>query len=181
MKTISKIPYERRLKMSKARKAYYARLTESEKEKIYSQARAKKISVKRKEVGAPWLVGRIINQDTREKISKAQLGKKLSDEHKQKIRLAHLGKMVWNKDKTFPEYSEDRSIFWKGEKVGYRALHMWVAKHRGKASSCTVNVKHQSSRFHWANISQEYKRDLNDWISLCPKCHRQYDLGRVSL
>ncbi len=25
--------------------------------------------------------------------------------------------------------------------------------------------------FNWANISQEYKRDIKDWKQLCKKCH----------
>lgn len=31
-------------------------------------------------------------------------------------------------------------------------------------------------QIHWANVSKEYKRDLADWIRLCQKCHKAYDL-----
>ena len=63
---------------------------------------------------------------------------------------------------------------WRGDKVGYFALHSWVTRQLGKASKCehckTVNLKYE-----WANKSHEYKRDLTDWISLCFSCHRKYD------
>jgi len=29
--------------------------------------------------------------------------------------------------------------------------------------------------FDWAHISDEYKRDLDDWVQLCRKCHYQFD------
>jgi len=70
---------------------------------------------------------------------------------------------------------------WKGDRVQYRALHNWVNRWKGKANSCSNDLNHKSTRFHWANISQEYKRELNDWINLCPRCHKQYDKGRMVL
>lgn len=62
---------------------------------------------------------------------------------------------------------------WKGDKAGYAALHTWVRRKLGRALWCTqcfsyVNVQ-------WANISHKYKRDLNDWMQLCYRCHRKYD------
>ena len=30
-------------------------------------------------------------------------------------------------------------------------------------------------RYHWANISGEYKRDLTDYKRLCVSCHRYFD------
>ena len=65
---------------------------------------------------------------------------------------------------------------WKGDKVGYYALHDWISRKLGKAVICK-KCGYQGN-CHWANKSHEYKRDLNDWISLCPKCHKGYDKGR---
>jgi hypothetical protein len=62
----------------------------------------------------------------------------------------------------------------KGESVGYDALHDWVNRHRGKAVKCEHCGK-DHGRIEWANKSHEYKRDLSDWISLCKKCHYAYD------
>jgi len=62
----------------------------------------------------------------------------------------------------------------KGESVGYDALHDWVNRHKGKACKCE-NCGNDKGRIEWANKSHEYKRDLEDWIQLCKKCHYAYD------
>lgn len=62
----------------------------------------------------------------------------------------------------------------KGENVGYDALHDWVNRHKGKASICKHCGK-DYGRIEWANKSHEYKRDLNDWIPLCKSCHIKFD------
>lgn len=65
---------------------------------------------------------------------------------------------------------------WKGENVGYFALHHWVNRHKGKAQICTFCHKRGKGRsIHWANISHQYKRDLNDYFSLCVSCHKEHD------
>ena len=47
----------------------------------------------------------------------------------------------------------------------------------GKPKKCTkCGIKKTTPKsIQWANKSKEYKRDLNDWISLCSKCHFRYD------
>lgn len=80
------------------------------------------------------------------------------------------GQEPWNKGLTgFPSPSN-----FKGEEVGYDALHDWVNRHKGKAKECEHCGK-SSGRIEWANKSRNYLRDLNDWISLCKKCHYKYD------
>ena len=72
---------------------------------------------------------------------------------------------------------------WKGDKVGYTALHDWVRKHLGRPKKC-VNCETTSNNSHaiqWANKSQEYRRDLSDWLRLCASCHKRYDLGLLSV
>lgn len=61
-----------------------------------------------------------------------------------------------------------------GDDVGYVGLHTWVRSRLGKATKCSQCGK-SHDRIHWANISQEYKRDLSDWMQLCPSCHIAYD------
>lgn len=72
---------------------------------------------------------------------------------------------------------------WKGDKVGYLALHTWVQRTLGKPDTCkqckATGLKGHG--IHWANLSQEYKRDVSDWVRLCAWCHKQYDLGRLKL
>lgn len=72
---------------------------------------------------------------------------------------------------------------WKGNKVGYDALHNWVERQLGKPKYCSGCKKVGNSvnnvwNVHWANKSHKYKRDLWDWLALCRKCHYQYDLNR---
>lgn len=66
---------------------------------------------------------------------------------------------------------DNNSRFWKGDNVGYRGLHLWVQKHLGKANHCEKDISHKSTRYHWGNISKDYKRDLSDWMQLCPSCN----------
>jgi len=70
---------------------------------------------------------------------------------------------------------------WKGDKVGYFGLHTWVHRKLGRPTSCThcgskgkKNGRNWS--IHWANKSQEYLRDIEDWIPLCISCHIKYDM-----
>ncbi|HPV97945.1 MAG TPA: hypothetical protein PLZ78_08975 [Spirochaetota bacterium] len=60
---------------------------------------------------------------------------------------------------------------WKGDKVGYFALHGWVKRKLEKPSVCSVcGIK--ASRMEIHNKSGKYKRDLSDWQWLCAGCHR---------
>lgn len=74
--------------------------------------------------------------------------------------------------------TEEKALNWKGDKVRYRTLHKWVEKHLGKANKCMKNLRHTSTRYHWANISHTYKRDLSDWIQMCPSCNGKDRVGR---
>jgi len=63
---------------------------------------------------------------------------------------------------------------WKEMGFSNAALHIWVKRHRGKPNICEFCRK---KAIHWANKSHKYKRDLNDWLSLCGSCHKKYDLA----
>jgi hypothetical protein len=56
----------------------------------------------------------------------------------------------------------------------YKALHWWIGLQKGKASNfhCKFCLKQAQE---WANISQEYNSDVNDYMPLCSKCHFNYD------
>lgn len=71
-------------------------------------------------------------------------------------------------------YRGTSHIGWKGDAVGYAGLHKWIGRKLGKPSLCE-HCHTTEGRFEWANKSQEYKRDLDDWLRLCVKCHRNYD------
>lgn len=73
-----------------------------------------------------------------------------------------LGKIPWN---------------WKGDNVGYTALHDWVRKVLGKPTTCEHCGKTglTGMKIHWANKSGQYLRRKFDWIRLCVSCHRKHD------
>lgn len=77
----------------------------------------------------------------------------------------------------FADMKDDKHANWKGDKVSYSGLHKWVAARLGKPMECEFcGYKSENPKeIHWANKSQEYKRDLDDWLRLCAGCHRQYD------
>jgi len=65
----------------------------------------------------------------------------------------------------------ENNFQWKGDDVGYFALHSWVYRNLGKAKDCKRCGKIKK-RYVWHNISGEYKRDLSDWKSVCDTCHK---------
>jgi hypothetical protein len=85
-----------------------------------------------------------------------------SEEYRKNIGKAHEG---------------EKSCRWKGDKVGYTAVHDWVKKWRGKPEKCEGCGKDGliGSKIHWANIDHQYRRVLEDYIRLCSKCHKLYD------
>ena len=87
-------------------------------------------------------------------------GKKLSEEHKLAIKR---GKKI----------GED-CTFWKGNSAKHRAVHSWVVYYKGKASENKCVDCGKQAR-HWSNIDHKYKRDLDDYIARCYKCHFKYD------
>jgi len=65
--------------------------------------------------------------------------------------------------------SGEKHLNWKGDKVGYDALHDWVNSRLGKPDTCSYCGRSGLSgrQIHWANKSGDYKRDLTDWVRLC--------------
>jgi len=107
-------------------------------------------------------------------------GKKHSEETKHKI-----GKKNQNKEHRHTEatkkkisigHKNEKAYNWKGDKVGYSSLHAWIRRNLEPAKSCVKCLgKRGSKKFEWANISHEYRRDLNDYMQLCKICHNEYD------
>lgn len=70
----------------------------------------------------------------------------------------------------------ENNVNWKGDEVGYDALHDWVSRKLGRPKKCEhCGLNDSSRRYEWANKSHKYKRELDDWIRLCKKCHMRYD------
>lgn len=64
---------------------------------------------------------------------------------------------------------------WKGDNVGYYALHRWIRRHKGVPSACEKCGK--TGRLDASNKDHKYTRNLDDWQFLCQKCHKEYDLA----
>lgn len=64
---------------------------------------------------------------------------------------------------------------WRGDAVGYTALHRWVVRHRGRPSRCEHCGTTSARRYEWANVDHRYRRVLDDYLRLCTTCHRRYD------
>lgn len=123
--------------------------------------------------------GFLNSPETRAKISIAKKGGKLSLETRQKMSEAHKGKRPKNwasaiaKAHAAPFKVGEDHQFWKGDDVGYAALHAWVSRRLGTPSCCARCGTTTARRYEWANISREYRRDLTDWERLCVSCHRR--------
>lgn len=62
----------------------------------------------------------------------------------------------------------------------YRAIHNWVEVRLGKPMECENCGDTSRSRYHWANISGKYLRDITDWVRLCVTCHWLFD-GKANM
>lgn len=130
------------------------------------------------------------------KIGIANTGKRRSDALKKRMSEARKGKPVWwmlrglpnpmqgKKTSENPQHKQAMVEFqgkanpaWKGNKVGYTALHQWVYKKLGQPRLCEHcgNSDLKPRQYHWANKSRKYKRNVTDWIRLCASCHKKYD------
>lgn len=74
----------------------------------------------------------------------------------------------------------ERNHMWKGRFASYKAFHLRLRHLYGKASDypCSFcGTTDPSKAYDWANMTGELW-DAADYIPLCRKCHRQYDLQR---
>ena len=99
--------------------------------------------------------------------------KKMAESTKIKIGLAHRLSLSCKLVKM-----DSKNPKWKGDKVGYNALHSWISRKLGKALKCQFCGKKKTTphSVQWANINHSYKRNFTDWIPLCVPCHRKYDI-----
>lgn len=129
----------------------------------------------------PWNKG--LTKDSHpsmKRISDAQVGREGYWKNKKRPDIkGNLNIVKYGKDNIFSKikFTGSNHANWKGDKVGYDALHNWVARELGKPDTCEhCGRSGLRGRFiQWANKSGEYLRDLNDWIRLCAKCHYAYD------
>lgn len=135
--------------------------TEETKKKM-SEDRKGRVSWNKGTIGImkSWNKGIPCPEDTKEMIRKTSSGKHYSPNTE--FKKGQTGSICVN---------------WKGDKVGYFGVHHWVEKQKGKPKICEhCGAIRKDKRFHWANKKHDYKRNLDDYISLCASCHKKYDL-----
>lgn len=74
-----------------------------------------------------------------------------------------------------PDMKGENNWKWTSEKVNYAALHTWIKREKGNPIICKLEDHTCKGSLEWANISGEYKRDINDFMSLCHSHHVRYD------
>lgn len=138
-------------------------ISEETKKKISDSLKRKGIKPPSRKGKSPWNKGRsgIYTQETINKLKESHKGLKQSDQTIEKRISKFKGEKHWK---------------WSGSDIGYAGLHQWVKKELGSPSKCEFCAKiAYGHSIHWANKSHEYKREKDDWIRLCVKCHSQYD------
>lgn len=123
--------------------------------------------------------GKTFAKERNDKISKKLMGHKHSEETKRKIGLAN---SISGKGKILSEECKrkigdaNRGIKngqWKGDEVGYGALHEYVRHYLPQPKICS-HCKTEGY-VELCNISGLYKRNFSDWEWLCRKCHMEDD------
>jgi len=84
-----------------------------------------------------------------------------------------------NGNRKIARLTNESNPAWKGEKAGYSALHKWLYKRKKKNNVCEMCGTKVAKKYEFANISGEYKREVDDFMEVCTRCHRQYDNERV--
>lgn len=103
-----------------------------------------------------------VSEKNKKLVSKRFKGISKSKDHKKKISLAKIS---------------EKNPMWKGNKAGLSAIHIWCKYHKPKPKLCECCKINKPKDL--ANISQKYKRDINDFEWLCRKCHMVKD-GRIN-
>ena len=148
----------------------------------------RKVSETAEKVGVgKWMLGRKPTAKSRQKMSENSarywLGKKRPDisgarHWKWKPKLERV--KTYGKGRKRPEVTGSNNTEWRGDEVGYHGLHRWIWKHFGKPSQCD-HCGITTGKFEWANKTGEYKRNINDWLRLCTKCHGYYDSNKSGI
>lgn len=93
---------------------------------------------------------------------------------KESLILLNMGKKVSNKLKG--KMINEKNPMWKGNNVKYRGLHSWIERKKKKPKVCEECKTNPPKDL--ANISGEYKRDINDFEWLCRRCHFKKHRGK---
>jgi len=93
-------------------------------------------------------------------------GVKFTEERKRNIRLNHA------------DVSGNKNPNWRGDDITFIGIHLWLTKNFKKKRICEFCGK-KSIWIDWAKLkNKEYKRERENFIELCRKCHTNYDRNK---
>lgn len=107
-----------------------------------------------------------------------QFSKGMPKETRRKIGNAHRGRKQsedWIRKRIL---RDEKHGNWKGDDVGLYALHVWVKRRKPKPQLC--ECCYEVPPYDLANISGDYRRDVDDFEWICRHCHMKKD-GRIQV
>ncbi len=113
-------------------------------------------------------------EEIRKKISKSLRGRKLSEETRRKMSISARKRVERGIKPPLHSMPSEKNPNWKGDKVGYAGLHLWIRRNKPKPTYCEICNKNPPRDV--ANINGIYNRDIMNYKWLCKKCHRNFDL-----
>ena len=63
--------------------------------------------------------------------------------------------------------------------IKYTNTHKWIRHHKDKAKYCVIC--NEKRKLQLANISGDYKKDINDYLWLCQDCHLLFDFCKKNI
>lgn len=102
------------------------------------------------------------------------LGEKKANEKREQLKKILIKRNKSSKQRDIiSKRKGEKNPVWKGDDVSYSALHKWLNVHKPKPELC--EECHKKKATDCANISGEYKRNINDYRWMCRKCHMIFD------
>ena len=121
-----------------------------------------------------------MSESKKGKITPIEVRKKISQIMKEryKTQVHHMvGKKIILSPERLAKFRErmtgENSPSWKGDNVGYTALHGWVRKNLPKVELCQLCNKTEPKEI--ACITGIYNREFKNWARFCHSCHKEWD------
>lgn len=105
-------------------------------------------------------------------------GRRHSKETRRKISEAMMGENNPMYGRERPDHSSrylgPNNPMWKGDDVGYTALHHWIRNNKPNNGLCEINGCKRSV-YDAACVTNIYSRDFSNWKFLCRSHHMKVD------
>jgi hypothetical protein len=115
------------------------------------------------------------SSESRQRMSTAHKGSVFTDDHRARLR-----------ERSNDHLQSDRHYGWKGDAASYLSKHQWVYRRKPRTGECEEcgtrppAFRNRTTGTEFANVSGEYRRDVDDYRELCHACHTTFDQERVS-